>query len=286
MREADGWSYQAAAPVIHNGVTGASGKAQFGELLILNAEQKLAVTVCETGADNARIVDISSQSNVLIGRSSSCDISVDSAIVSGRHMELRRTASGWMAHDMGSANGTYLKGSRVKDVELSSGDSLDIGLCRVTLAGDSLTLSYAGAVNVNFARSIAAKGAAQPEDEYPHLFKRSPRLMEELPAGEIELETAPTIGGKPSISWASVLLMPIMSVLIILAVSFFGGGSAGMLVFSVPTTVLGVAMSIYSYKTSRKSMQKPNNCGCKSTRNISVTGNPKFRRSKTRNGGF
>ncbi len=46
---------------------------------------------------------------------------------SGRHAEFRRVAGAWRLVDVGSRNGTFLNGERVKDAPLSDGDELEFG---------------------------------------------------------------------------------------------------------------------------------------------------------------
>ena len=239
-----------------DGWTCSAKKLSFGEIFVIDTKQKLAATVFETNHNHADVIDISAQSIVTVGRSASCDISVGGNMISGSHLELRRTADGWQAVDMGSANGTYLNGKKIKSAVISTGDVIDIGLCRLILAGDNLTVSFAGAVNINISQHTVAKTAENPTDEYPHLFKRSPRLMEALPEKEIELQAAPSIGGKPSINWISVLLPPFAMVGVMLAVSFFLGGPMTMLLFSAPMAVIGLLMSIYNYRKQCKDFGK------------------------------
>jgi phosphoserine phosphatase RsbU/P len=66
--------------------------------------------------------------NVSIGRASECTIPVRDRYLSRKHAEIIAVGSNWVLKDLGSANGTYLNGSRVeKDVRLSSGDRIRLG---------------------------------------------------------------------------------------------------------------------------------------------------------------
>ncbi len=251
-----GWSWQSARPLSHNQGKASSGLFDTGEILILDAQRHLAVVIIEISPDNAEIVDLSGQGTVLIGRASSCDISVGNRLVSSKHLELRRTADGWSARDLGSSNQTYRNGQRMNQADLVSGDVLDIGLCRLILTGNSLTVSCVDPIKVNILQNLTVRAAQKPGDEYPYLFKRSPRLMEDLPTGEIEFQTAPDIGAKPSINWLGVLLPSIASVLVMLGASFMLGGAMTMLYFSVPMTLVGLMMSIFNYRRQCKEYEK------------------------------
>lgn len=248
----NGWQYKAARPVMQGGKECLTGVLAPGELLVLDAGRKIAAAVYETGPDDARMIDLSEQGGVLIGRDVSCEICIGSKLVSGKHLELLRTANGWLARDLGSTNGTYRNGLRMDEAELSVGDMLDIGLCRLILTGDRLSVSFAGMIKTGIAQAVAVRAADSPEAEYPWLFRCSPRLMEEPPTGEIEFESAPAIGGKPSVNWANVLVTPIASVLVMLGASLLLGGPMTMLYFSAPMALIGLVMSVLNYRKQRK----------------------------------
>jgi hypothetical protein len=64
---------------------------------------------------------------VTIGRSDQCDIAVKDSSMSGRHAEISKINGEIRVKDMGSANGIWLNGERVEDVELFDGDVLRLG---------------------------------------------------------------------------------------------------------------------------------------------------------------
>ena len=64
---------------------------------------------------------------VTIGRSDQCDIAVKDSSMSGRHAEISKINGEIRVRDMGSANGIWLNGERVEDVELFDGDVLRLG---------------------------------------------------------------------------------------------------------------------------------------------------------------
>jgi sigma-B regulation protein RsbU (phosphoserine phosphatase) len=65
---------------------------------------------------------------VSIGRASDCTIPIKDRYLSRKHAEIIAVSSGWMLKDLGSANGTYLNGSRVEHDELlKTGDRIRLG---------------------------------------------------------------------------------------------------------------------------------------------------------------
>ena len=55
---------------------------------------------------------------VRLGRTAENDITIDDEFVSGAHLELRRTESGWELADLGSRNGTFVEGERIRSLAL------------------------------------------------------------------------------------------------------------------------------------------------------------------------
>ncbi len=67
-------------------------------------------------------------SAVSIGRASECTIPIKDRYLSRRHAEIVATDGAWVVKDLGSANGTYLNGTRLEhDSLLKSGDRIRLG---------------------------------------------------------------------------------------------------------------------------------------------------------------
>lgn len=65
---------------------------------------------------------------VSIGRASDCSIPIKDRYLSRKHAEIISVGTGWMLKDLGSANGTYLNGTRVeRDEILKTGDRIRLG---------------------------------------------------------------------------------------------------------------------------------------------------------------
>ena len=62
-----------------------------------------------------------------IGRSPGAQFIVEAALVSRLHCQLTATATSLQVKDLGSTNGTFVNGRRVKTAELKEGDRLSIG---------------------------------------------------------------------------------------------------------------------------------------------------------------
>jgi sigma-B regulation protein RsbU (phosphoserine phosphatase) len=72
--------------------------------------------------------------SVVIGRSSSVDLSVPDPSMSRRHARLKRTGDEWFIEDLGSRNGTMINGQRVVGARLVvPGDVLTVGSSQITV---------------------------------------------------------------------------------------------------------------------------------------------------------
>ncbi|MDQ3281118.1 MAG: SpoIIE family protein phosphatase [Acidobacteriota bacterium] len=65
---------------------------------------------------------------ISIGRASDCSIPIKDRYLSRKHAEIISAGNAWILKDLGSANGTYLNGSRVeRDEYLKTGDRIRLG---------------------------------------------------------------------------------------------------------------------------------------------------------------
>lgn len=63
---------------------------------------------------------------VLIGRDPTCDIRIDNVGVSRHHARIERHGDTWALVDLASGNGTFVKGKRISNYNLNSGDEINI----------------------------------------------------------------------------------------------------------------------------------------------------------------
>ena len=69
---------------------------------------------------------------VIVGRGKECDISINSMFLSAEHFQVWCDEGQWYIGDMGSKNGTYLNGARLRKVKaLDDGDEITFGELKV-----------------------------------------------------------------------------------------------------------------------------------------------------------
>ncbi len=68
-----------------------------------------------------------SQTSILVGRSTQCDVQVYDPKVSRRHFQIRFANGGFFLQDQQSSRGTRINGERVMARRLNDGDRIDVG---------------------------------------------------------------------------------------------------------------------------------------------------------------
>ena len=110
-----------------------------GRFQVRSATVRGAVAPATSAAASARhpMVDIDGQRYLLTGpvtvtgRGRDPDIIVDDPGVSRRHLEIRVTADGGIASDLGSTNGLHVEGHQVPAATLVDGNTLTIGRTQI-----------------------------------------------------------------------------------------------------------------------------------------------------------
>lgn len=98
---------------------------------------------------------------ISIGRASDCTIPIKDRYLSRKHAEIVAVGSGWMLKDLGSANGTYLNGSRVEHDELlKTGD-------RIRLGDTEIVFETSGASTDRFIAVADTMGGTSPTIAIP-----------------------------------------------------------------------------------------------------------------------
>ncbi len=123
------------------GVAGAAGVAAGGapvadNTIVFTAGAAAATPTPTAGAIRARLVDATNNrtydlatARLIIGRESSCDISISDINISRTHAELRFESQGaWLLTDLGSTNGTFVNGKEVSSQLLRAGDHITLGM--------------------------------------------------------------------------------------------------------------------------------------------------------------
>lgn len=68
------------------------------------------------------------QESIIVGREEGADVLIDNPSVSRRHAEIHLTDDGWIVEDLGSSNGTFIRGQRIEHPQsIGLGDEIGFG---------------------------------------------------------------------------------------------------------------------------------------------------------------
>ena len=76
-------------------------------------------------------IDLANLEQASIGRDESCSIFIDADNVSRRHTEIQRVGDTFVLKDLGSTNGTWVRGDKIDQYILQDGDSFRIGAAQI-----------------------------------------------------------------------------------------------------------------------------------------------------------
>jgi pSer/pThr/pTyr-binding forkhead associated (FHA) protein len=101
------------------------------------------------------------QGEIVIGRSSELDMVLVEDMVSRRHSKITVANDQIFIQDLGSTNGTFVNGEKIKRAKLNEGDRILIGTSIIKLVATESTESEAGARKPNLQDVAAGKRTSQ-----------------------------------------------------------------------------------------------------------------------------
>ena len=223
-----------------------------GSVVVYDMADREGIKVYEMSSDYGHTVNVASADSFTVGRNDKCDIAIKDRKISEPHLRLTRNGDRWNFEDLKSTNGTYFNGKLSKKGTLNSNDELTVGFTKIVCEKDWIHITTKAPVTSRLSKETSLPAIESVDEKYPLEIKRSPRLKEEVTYREFNIEAPPSIGGKPEINWLNVLLMPLLTVGIMGAVSFFMAGPVSMLYMSAPMALTGVIMSILNYRSQKK----------------------------------
>jgi len=130
----------------------------------------IPVLVRIPGAYAAPSVQRLTEGTWVLGASSEADLIVNEPTVSRRHLELEVVAEGVLVRDLGSRNGTFYLGQRIRELVVTPDARLLVGNVEISLELDSETLAESGSGPESYGELVAASASMC------HLFALLERL--------------------------------------------------------------------------------------------------------------
>ncbi len=93
---------------------------------------------------------LSSKNQIVVGRDEACDFPINDFTVSRRHAMFSKSGNDYYVEDLGSTNGTFVSGSRIKGkYKISDNDTIFVGLFAFRLGEPMMDFSRENAITVS-----------------------------------------------------------------------------------------------------------------------------------------
>lgn len=115
------------------------------------ADASRVVLVLTSGDQQPQLVDFGSRPHLTVGRAEPADVCVADPGVSRLHVRFTRESNGLRVIDLRSRNGTWVRGMRITEALLSTGDSVVIGNTSVLIQAVSAAAMTAPAEDASLA---------------------------------------------------------------------------------------------------------------------------------------
>ncbi len=169
-----------------------------GDKIFLTPDQQVVLelpTAQATGGTGSKqamqsIKDLlGNASSVVVGRSSDCDVTLSDAAVSRRHARLLQEQGGVFIEDLGSTNGTFVNGQKIrKKTKLTAADTVLIGMYAFRLEEQARNLSNESAIN-----------AVNITKDYPNGYRGLQPTTIDIPYREMVALMGPSGCGKTTL---------------------------------------------------------------------------------------
>lgn len=244
---------------------GKTKKAVWNQSVVLDVDQKAACFFSEYQEEIYKVA-LPENGTVYIGRNDKAeidgvcnDIVLSKAFISGRHCSVSCQNGEIFLKDLQSTNGVYRNGKRIGEAPLQTGDTVSLLTVRIKVEDGYLVFKNVGkdfmdrtGTAKSAAPGFSTKSSAVPVFSTGEVvFKRSPRLKEDIPQETVEILAPPPAGQKPEINWLSTLLPAGTTIAAAIVMTVLMNNMMSLFI-SVPMAVAGVIVSVFNYRKQGK----------------------------------
>ena len=148
--------------------------------------------------------------------------------------------------DDNSLNGTYLNGVRISAKEVTYDDVIDISGYSLTFEPGRIIVSEIPVAYRDHSRLTSNENSLEQI-----IIKRSPRLRQEIPTGDIKIPDPPSMVSKPEMNWLATFLPAFITVTLAVVMAVVMS-SPMMMVYTLPMTVGGLIVSLTNFFKQNK----------------------------------
>lgn len=215
-----------------------------GDIYVLDNRMHIAVCILGYHAEVTQKFKLSGQEQVIIGRGRGCDMVLSGNNISRQHAVIANKGDSWWVFDNNSRNGTFYNQERLTDGrELVDGCVISIGDYNIRYKNNFLMIGTHEDDGI----------FAEKEEIYPHWFKRSPRLLRELPTETVEIQNPPAEAAEPETDWISILTSPLVMLISFGLMAVITAASMGtLLIFTGPMALAQIFLAVRNNKRQKK----------------------------------
>lgn len=204
---AGGWAFQCARAIPVNGQPASGGQLRVNDVLVLDEQRYIAAMVMPRREGKVMVTPFAPR--ITVGRKGDNHIELQDPQISGHHCEIGFQNGRVYVRDLDSTNGTFVNDRRVDAVWLNRDDVIKVGSYRLKI-GKQLMVENADRQAVfHISAKIWDPSELFAPKPYPW-FSRAARMGSELEPLHVRIESAPSIGDKPTMGMPGLALSPQM----------------------------------------------------------------------------
>ena len=227
-------------------------------------------------------IDLNQLDSICIGRKSNNDIIIKDKNISGIHCKLFKNGTDWFVEDLNSTNGTFVDDSRIDTTTvLANGSTLKLMDYSFVLEDDILNV-YGNTDVITYSKTyeeptgrtekhdinqevnkMVEEKSEEPSAELPRrkktpqaapypYFYPSPRLIDRVPTGEINIDPAPDTAQKPSMNWISIVISSAVMMGMMALIGIVAGGILFNPLYMLPMMMMSVVTGFINYSSQKK----------------------------------
>lgn len=215
-----------------------------GDVFVIDRKEHIAVCVLEYHAEVTQKFRLTGRDRTVLGRGRECDMLLPGNNISRQHATIVSRGGGFWISDNNSRNGTFLDQERLtEERELTDGCVISIGDYTIRYKNEFLMIG-----------THEDDGIFEEKEEiYPHWFKRSPRLLREMPTETVEIQNPPMETSKPETDWLSILTSPVIMLVSLGLMAVVTAASMGtMLIFTGPMALAQIFLAVRNNKRQKR----------------------------------
>ena len=197
------WKFTSDRSIVAGNEELTEGELKTGAVYIIDKAMRKAVLVLSSFPDAPAYYE--PFDTISVGRSEDNDVVIPDNMVSSHHCTFSRIDEGWYIKDLRSSNGTIVGGKYISEQKVSEDDIITVGTVKFKIGSMFIILNYDEKIVVSLNEADILDMIEGGVFEYP-FYTISPRMISNPGTLNINIESAPSIGEKPTVGVGGIPL--------------------------------------------------------------------------------